>query len=439
MIGYFLVYEFFGDLGFMLSLSRARVYLVGLVVLFSFLDGGVLANSRETPSAVSLKNRVYRVWEIIKNNYIDSNFGGKNWDKIGYSILSKEYMSMGDAYDSIRGMLKELGDPYTRFLDADELRAFNSETTGSLVGIGIHFKKEKEGDPIMINEVLPESPAFKVGLKPEDIILTIEGRETQQLSLSEASALIRGQVNTPVELTILRKGRTMHFKVNRERIYVPSVYSEVLKTESGLIGLIRLNSFNFRSALEMQRTLKNLESKDVKGYILDLRSNPGGLLLSSVEIARMFLRQGDIVSVVDRQGERERFTAGLGFITDKPLVVLINRESASASEILAGALQDHQRAIVVGNRSLGKGTVQTVYRLDEDTALVLTTAKYFTPSGRNIHQSGIMPDIEINILDPKMVSTKKFGAYMALQQDNQLSIGLSLINSWIKATHSRLR
>lgn len=423
----------------MLSLSRARVYLVGLVVLFSFLDGGVLANSRETPSGVSLKNRVYRVWEIIKNNYIDSNFSGKNWDKIGYSILSKEYISMGDAYQSIRGMLKELGDPYTRFLDADELRAFNTETSGSLVGIGIHFKKEKEGDPMIISEVLPESPAFKVGLKPEDILLTIEGRATEQLSLSEASALIRGQVNTPVELTILRNGQTIHLKVNRERIYIPSVYSEVLKTESGLVGLIRLNSFNFRSVLEMQRTLKNLESQNVKGYILDLRSNPGGLLLSSVEIARMFLRDGDIVSVVDRHGERERFSAGLGFITDKPLVVLINRESASASEILAGALQDHQRAIVVGNRSLGKGTVQTVYRLEEGTALVLTTAKYFTPRGRNIHESGIMPDIEINISDPKMVSTKKFGAYMAFHQDNQLSIGLSLINSWIKAQHSRLR
>jgi carboxyl-terminal processing protease len=219
------------------------------------------------------------------------------------------------------------------------------------------------------------------------------------MSLEDAVKLIRGKVGTQVILTIKRGDQEIDYPLKRARIAIHPVRARSEATEIGKIGYIRLNQFSSQASQEMQDAITELEAENVKGYILDLRSNPGGLLYSCVDIARMWIDDGLIVSTVDRRGLTEKESAAHKALTDKPLVVLVDGGSASASEILSGALQDHERAIIVGTKTFGKGLVQRVQGLSDGSGLAVTISKYLTPNGRDINKHGIDPDVEVKLSD----------------------------------------
>jgi carboxyl-terminal processing protease len=299
---------------------------------------------------------------------------------------------------AINGMLNGL-DPHSSYMDAKSFRDMQVQTRGEFGGLGIEVTME-DG---LIKVVAPidDTPAAKAGILANDIITQLDGEQVQGLTLNQAVEKMRGPVNTKIKLTIMRKGqdKPIDVTITRDVIRVRSVRSHV---EGDDVGYIRLTQFNEQTSEGLKKAVEDIKAKvsdnKLKGYILDLRNNPGGLLDQAISVSDTFLQKGEIVSTRGRNPEEtQRFNARAGDLTSgKPVIVLINGGSASASEIVAGALQDHKRATVVGTRSFGKGSVQTIIPLGSGNgALRLTTARYFTPSGRSIQAKGITPDIEV--------------------------------------------
>jgi len=295
-----------------------------------------------------------------------------------------------------------------------------TETSGEFGGLGIEVSMES--GVVKVISPIDDTPASKAGIKAGDYIVKINNTQVQGKSLSEAVDLMRGPVGSSIELTIRRRGekKALTFEIVREIIQIRSVKADLLEKN---IGYIRLTSFNENSGSQIKREIKNLEeNKDVKAYILDLRNNPGGLLSQAIKISDYFLDNGEIVSTKSRKiSENRKWFAKKGDLTNgKTLIVLINYGSASASEIVAGALKDHKRAILLGENSFGKGSVQSIIPLKNDGAIRLTVAKYYLPSGKSISEIGVSPDIEISEeSDDFIIKTKT---------DNQLNYAIKLIN-----------
>lgn len=295
--------------------------------------------------------------------------------------------------NAIRGMLTGL-DPHSNYLDADSFKDLQMNTTGEFGGLGIEVGIENGF--IKVISPLDDTPASKAGIEAGDLIIKIDGKPVKGMALDQAVDAMRGPRGSEVELTIVREGMRQPFdvKLKRDVIKVQSVRSRVL--EAGF-GYVRIAQFQANTGSEFRRTVDKLkrENKDLKGLVLDLRNNPGGVLQASVDVADAFIREGLIVYTEGRlPNSKSQFSATPDDITNNaPLVVLINGGSASASEIVAGALQDHKRAVIMGTESFGKGSVQTVVPLSENSAIKLTTARYFTPSGRSIQAHGIIPDL----------------------------------------------
>jgi carboxyl-terminal processing protease len=296
-------------------------------------------------------------------------------------------------------MLKKLEDPYTRFMDPEEFKNMQVDTSGELTGIGITISQDEKTKQLVVIAPIEDTPAFKAGILAKDVILEIDGKSTKEMDTNDAVSLIRGESGTRVKLTILRNGQKKQFNIQRARIEIHPVRFSEKKTPSGNIGYIRLNQFSANASKEMKDAIKNLEGKQVSGYVLDLRGNPGGLLYASVEIAQMWMNTGTIVSTIDRKGMQDQQVANGSALTNKPLVVLVDKGSASASEILSGALQDNKRAILVGNQTFGKGLVQSVQPLKSGSGLAVTIAKYHTPSGKDINKHGIDPDVKVKLTE----------------------------------------
>jgi len=348
----------------------------------------------------SPKDLVDEVWQIINRQYVDGTFNKVDWLGVRKEYLNKSYSNKQEAYKSIREMLKKLDDPYTRFMDPNEFKSLQVDTSGELTGIGIQMGLDEKTKKLTVIAPIEDTPAAKAGLLAKDIITKINGKSTEGMDTNQAVSLIRGEPGTMVNLTILRSGQEKEFKITRAKIEIhPVEYSQKQIPGVGNVGYIRLKQFSANASKEMQQAVRNLENKQVAGYVLDLRNNPGGLLFSSVEIARMWMNKGTIVSTKDRQGEQERETANGRALTNKPLVVLVDKGSASASEILSGALQDNKRAVLVGSQTFGKGLVQSVRPLDDGSGLAVTIAKYFTPNNRDINKHGIDPDIKVELTD----------------------------------------
>ena len=295
---------------------------------------------------------------------------------------------------AITGMLTHL-DPHSAFLNKRRFRDMQVQTKGEFGGLGIEVTMEK--GYVKVVSPIDDTPADRAGLKPGDLITHLNGEQIQGLTLSEAVTKMRGPIKTAIKLTI-RRGAKKPFDVSivRDRIRIQSVRSR----PEGKIGYIRISSFSEQTDKGLKRAVDKLKKKlgdELMGYILDLRNNPGGLLDQAVTVSDSFLDQGEIVSTRGRHEDTgQRFNATSGDLTDgKPLIVLINGGSASASEIVAGALQDHRRAIIVGTKTFGKGSVQTIIPLGRSGAIKLTTQRYYTPSGRSIQAKGIDPDIEV--------------------------------------------
>ncbi|MFP4102891.1 carboxyl-terminal processing protease CtpC [Coleofasciculus sp.] len=379
----------------------------------------------------SPKELVDEVWQIIDRQYVDATFNQVDWRTIRNEYLNREYADKEEAYEAIREMLKELEDPYTRFMDPEEFKNMQIDTSGELTGVGIQIAQDEDTKKLVVISPIEDTPAFQAGILAKDLIVKIDGQSTEGMDVNDAVQLIRGKPGTDVTLTIQRDEEEIDYTITRARIEIHPVRSSYRSTPTGGIGYIRLNQFNAIAAQEMREAIKELETQDVNGYILDLRSNPGGLLYSSIEIARMWLDKGKIVSTVNRQGSSNEEVARNRSLTDKPLVVLIDGGSASASEILSGALQDNERATLVGTQTFGKGLVQSVRGLGDGSGLAVTIAKYLTPSGRDINKEGIPPDIVIELTEEQRKELQKDRTKIGTPDDPQYVKALDVLNQVI--------
>ena len=336
------------------------------------------------------------VWKIVNKKYYDPSNNSQDWARWRYRYENK-LKTKEDAYVAIETMLSSLNDPYTRFLDPKEFSEETQSIKGSLKGIGTQIGI-RDGELVIIAP-LEDSPAERAGLLADDRILEINGESTKGINIDAAADKIRGEKGTTVTLLIQRKGvPNKIYSVVRDEIEVKSVSCKPpFETEiPNDIQYIRLSSFISKNAAgEIESILNN--SSHVKGYIIDLRSNPGGLLTNAIYISDMLLRGGIIVSTVDRDSYKTTTRARIQQVTDKPIVVLINKGSASASEILSGALKDNHRATIVGEQSFGKGLVQEINRLPDEAGMNITIQRYLTPSGTDIHKKGITPDVVVEL------------------------------------------
>ena len=337
--------------------------------------------------------------------------------------INKEYVdeiNQSESMDSaINGLLQSL-DPYSAYMSPEIFNEMQTETSGKFGGLGIEVGMES--GVVKVISPIDDTPASIAGIKAGDYIVKINDIQVQGKSLNEAVALMRGPVGSGIELTVRRRGekKALVFNIVREIIQIKSVKSDLLKEN---IGYIRLTSFNENSGKQIKKEIQNFEkNKDIKSYILDLRNNPGGLLSQAIKISDFFLNDGEIVSTKSRKpSENRRWFAKKGDLTNgKTLIVLINYGSASASEIVAGALKDHKRAIILGENSYGKGSVQSIIPLKNEGAIRLTVAKYYLPSGKSISEVGVLPDIEIN------EATDNFR--IKTETDNQLNYAIKLLN-----------
>ena len=363
---------------------------------------------------------------IINKSFAET---GKNiYDKIDLfsevlNKIDKEYVesvNQSDAMDAaINGVLQSL-DPYSAYMSPEVFNDMQTETSGKFGGLGIEVGMEH--GVVKVISPIDNSPASRVGVKAGDYIIKINDIQVQGKSLTEAVEIMRGPVGSDIKITVRRRGvkKAIIFKITREIIKIASVKSKYIDKS---VGYLRLTSFNENSGDQIKDKIKEFnKKKDIKGYILDLRNNPGGLLSQAIKIADFFLENGEIVSTKSRKiSENRRWFAKKGDLTKgKTLIVLINQGSASASEIVAGALKDHKRAILVGENSYGKGSVQSIIPLKNKGAIRLTISKYYLPSGKSISEVGVTPDIEVEeSSDTFVINT---------DTDNQLNFAVKLLN-----------
>ncbi|MEM9091105.1 MAG: carboxyl-terminal processing protease CtpC [Cyanobacteria bacterium P01_F01_bin.53] len=407
------------------ALASAAVVITGTGIHLS--DGQ--AFFKESP-----KELIDEVWQLIDHEYVDSSFNSLDWNDVRTTYLNKTYTDQEEAYTAVREMLEQLEDPYTRFMDPQEFSNMQIDTSGELTGVGIQISQDEETNEIVVVAPIEDTPAYEAGLLSGDIITSIDGQSTEGMELSDAVNLIRGPVNSGVQLTVKREEEPLNFQLTRARIEIHPVRYSVETGPEGTVGYIRLTQFSANAAAEMREALQALEERDVTGYVLDLRSNPGGLLFASIDISEMFIEEGTIVSTVDRNGISDEEVAHNQALTDQPLVVLVDGGSASASEILSGALQDNQRATLVGTQTFGKGLVQSVRGLADGSGVAVTIAKYLTPSGRDINKLGIEPDFIVELTDEQRDELAENRDKIGTDADPQYAKAIEVLSDAIRGS-----
>jgi carboxyl-terminal processing protease len=349
-------------------------------------------------------------WNVIHDEYVDSSFNGQDWGKWRYKFQGK-LKDPQDAYVAIGTMVASLNDEYTRFLRPRDMSEQSMSIDSKLYGVGIQISMRN--NKLMVLATIDGTPADKAHLLPKDIITHIDGHETAGMSVEDAADRIRGERGTFVTLSIKRNKQTLQKRIKRDEIKLKSVFTQPLADPR--IGYVRLSSFISEAMLgEMEDAMKKVQGK--KALIIDLRGNYGGLFTNAVEIADMFLDNGNIVSIVNRDKDRRGYDAHPGTIFRKPVVVLIDGGSASASEILSGALKDNHRATLIGSQSFGKGLVQKINTLGNGAGMNITISKYLTPNGTDINKKGIEPDIKVPFTekdflthqDPQLIKAEQF-------------------------------
>jgi carboxyl-terminal processing protease len=336
--------------------------------------------------------------------------------------INKEYVDVVDQNKvmdaAINGVLQSL-DPYSSYMSPEIFNDMQTETSGEFGGLGIEVGME--AGVVKVISPIDNTPASKAGVKAGDYIVKIDGNQVQGKSLTEAVETMRGPVGSEIEITVRRRGikKALIFNITREIIEIQSVKSKIIDKN---IGYIRLTQFNKNSSSQIKKKITELKKKQIRGYIFDLRNNPGGLLSQAIKISDFFLDHGEIVSTKSRRkSENRKWFAKKGdLIEGKPLIIIINYGSASASEIVAGALKDHKRAIILGEKSYGKGSVQSIIPLKNSGAIRLTISKYYLPSGKSISTIGVIPDIEV------IEESNNFK--INTETDNQLNFALKLLN-----------
>ena len=381
----------------------------------------------------SPKEVIDQVWQIVYRDYLDSSgdYDESSWRQLRRDLLKKSFAGSAESYEAIRGMLASLNDPYTRFLDPKQFKEMRIDTSGELMGVGIQLSLDKATKELVVVSPIEGTPASRAGVLSKDVIVSIDGKSTEGMNTEDAVKLIRGPEGSAVILGLRRADELIDVPLTRARIEINAVSYKLNTTrDQHKVGYIRLKQFNANAAKEMREAAKALEAQDVDGYVLDLRGNPGGLLEASIDIARQWLNEGIIVSTRTREGIRDVRRATGSAITDKPLVVLIDQGSASASEILSGSLQDNGRAQLVGQKTFGKGLVQAVRGLSDGSGLTVTIAKYLTPKGTDIHKNGIEPDIKSEMSEQQLKSftIEKLGTSQDSQYIDAKNVLIKKIN-----------
>lgn len=405
----------------MRKIMKKSIISLGLfIVMFSWV---IRSNVHAATPAELYDN----VWRLINSKYVDQTNNEQDWQKWRHkydNVLKTE----DDAYVAIDTMVASLNDPYTKFLDPKEFADETGSIKGSLKGIGIQIGV-KDGK-LMVIAPIEGTPAEKAGLLADDEILSIDGKSTKGITVDKAADLIRGEEGTQVTLVVKRKDLAPKtYTITRAEIEIKSISQKIpdnIQMPKD-IGYIRLSSFISRNAAkEFSDILTN--SPDKKAFIVDLRSNPGGLLSNAIYISDMFLDGGAIVSTVDRDGYKETQRATKGVLTTKPLVVILNKGSASASEIFSGAMKDNKRAVLVGTQSFGKGLVQEINKLPDNAGINITIQKYLTPNGTDIHKKGITPDIVVDLTEENVKNKDDVQLKKAIEVARSLSNGTFVVS-----------
>ncbi len=382
------------------------VILIALISSLGTIFGICFALQIDVKSAANL-SRLIGAMNFIESQYVNE--------------VEKDKLIDG----AISGMVRSLGDPHSIYLEPRLYSQLKADTTGSFGGIGVYMGFKEGG--VYVLGVIPDSPGEKVGLMAGDSILAVNSQPVSEIDPGEVALKIRGEVGSSVELLIHREGEDdKTYTITREIIKVQTVSGKMLDER---LGYLRISNFSENTGKEFKTTLNDLERQGLKGLILDLRQNPGGVITSCVEIAREIVPAGPIVSVIRRDGEKEVFTSDLDH-AKFPIVVLLDKNSASASELLSGALQDTKAALIVGTKSYGKGSVQTVIPMFQDDGLKLTIAKYYTPLGRSIDGTGIEPDVSVE-LDKPLPMTREIDTDP--QDDAQLRTAEEILDRQIDA------
>lgn len=337
------------------------------------LPNGKVIVSREEYRLIKKYNKLFDIEKILKNRYVD---------KVDFSALLE---------GAIKGMANSLEDPYTVYMNKKEFSEFMTQTTGTYGGIGIVVAVDKDGHIVVVSPI-KNTPGEKAGIKSGDIIIEVNNKKVSGKNLDEAVALMRGPEGTKVTLTIMREGKTFTKTITREIIKLETVYDEMLPNK---IGYIKITMFDQNTAKDFKAALDRLKSQGMRGLILDLRDNPGGLLEETIDISNLILPKGVVVTTKGRVDSKEYYSKGPGL--GLPLAVLVNKGSASASEILAGAIKDRKVGVLVGTTTFGKGLVQTIVDFGDGTGLKYTIARYYTPNGTNIQGKGIEPNYVVEL------------------------------------------
>ena len=368
------------QIGVQMERQRSEMQYSEFVERFALTGSG--ATYIEDPEKEVDIELLWTVWRLIDRHYVDPD--SLQVDKLRFGAVG--------------GLVRGIGDPYSAFMTPKESNDFQEVLRGELEGIGAELTM-REG-VIVVVAPLKGSPASAVGLMPQDIITHVDGKDMSESSLHDAVSIIRGPQGTDVTLTVFRPkiSDKLDITITRDEIKVPSVEYEVIETGTGSVGYIEINQFGEGTVREARAAAKSLAGEDIAGVVLDLRFNGGGFLDGAIDIASIFLQDGKIVSVHRRGEEVEsHYAYGDPIIPDLPMAILINEGSASASEIVSGALQDHSRATIIGKKSFGKGTVQEVIDLPEGSSLRVTVAKWHTPNGKDLSEEGVVPDVEVEM------------------------------------------
>ncbi|KUL99086.1 peptidase S41 [Fusobacterium nucleatum subsp. nucleatum] len=395
-----------------ITLKKAAAILMIAISSLSFTEDdrtGFLSNMREL-------KEISDIMDVIQDSYVENANAqkykeekNKNSARKNTGVTKKSLMQ-----GALRGMMESLDDPHSVYFTKEEMRSFQEDIKGKYVGVGMVIQK-KVGEPLTVVSPIEDGPAYKVGIKPKDKVIEIDGESTYNLTSEEASKRLKGKANTIVKVKVFREVNKMTkvFELKRETIELKYVKSKML--DDG-IGYLRLTQFGDNVYPDMKKALEDLQAKGMKGLIFDLRSNPGGELGQSIKIASMFIEKGKIVSTRQKKDEESVYTREGKYFGNFPMVVLINGGSASASEIVSGALKDHKRATLIGEKTFGKGSVQTLLPLPDGDGIKITIAKYYTPNGISIDGTGIEPDTKIEDKDYYLISD---GAITNIDENQQ--------------------
>jgi carboxyl-terminal processing protease len=416
-------------------IARTALAVVGATVTTTALLGPAAppaqADLQDSPKAV-----LDEAWQIVNREYVDGSFNKVDWKLVRQELIDSNYTNRDQAYTALRKVLERLNDPYTRFMDPKQYESLSNQTSGELSGVGIRLEVNEKTKILTVVEPIENSPASAAGIQSGDQIISINGKPTQGMTVEDASGLIRGKPGSQVTLEFSRSGARKTIGLTRRRIELKTVTAQVKQDGGRKVGYLQLREFSSHAADQMRRGIKTLLDQKVDGFVLDLRGNPGGLLQASIEISRMWMDRGTIVRTVDRKGNNEEITNNQSALTRLPLVVLVDNNSASSSEILTGALKDNKRATVVGSQTFGKALVQSVHALSDGSGIAVTIAHYYTPNGTDISSKGLDPDVRLDLTDADRKFLSANPQLIATMKDPQYAKAIATLDKLVAAQGS---